>query len=689
MPGTSRAVSRVALTLCALTAASQAGAQDQKDRFQVETVIVTAARNTDDAPVVAAARNRLSRTPGAVAVVAAESYENRLVVGMPDLLRDVPGVIAEKRYGEESRLSIRGSGISQPYHQRGVLLAQDGVPFADADGFSDFQKVDALGARYIEVYKGGNALRFGGAQLGGAINLITPTGRTAEAPDMLRLEGGSFGTVRGRAAVARADDDWDVYGAIEGMTADGFRDWSGQKEVRGTLNTGYSFGTDQEIRLIAYGADIRQQVPGTLSLADALATPQAAGANVVANRWARNQTVGRLSLQTHWRFDDNLSFDGGVYVTHTDIHHPISIVIAQNISTEGLFGRFDWAGTVLGRDADLFWGVSYRQGVTNQNLFVNAGGANGAQFGNGRQQASGLDVFGEGRLFVVKQLALVLGGSYGLATRDYRDRLNPANNAAKDFDWLSPRIGLLWQDDNGTQIYTNLTRSVEPPHYGALVQAPYPGFVPVVPQKAWTFEFGTRGRTSTLVWDVDFYRASLKDEMLSYAVFGLPSAFFNADRTIHQGVEAGLDWTITDDGPLHGRLTLRQTYTWSDFHFDGDATYGDNRLPVIPVHQYRAELKYELPDGLFVAPSITWRPVNTYADYANTMKVPGYALYGLSAGVRINSHLSLFLDARNLADKHYVPEFGAITNAADPTVNTAVFYPGEGRAFYVGARAGF
>jgi iron complex outermembrane receptor protein len=227
-----------------LTAASQAGAQEQKDNFQVETVIVTAMRNADDAPVVAAARNRLSRTPGAVAVVAAESYENRLVVGMPDLLRDVPGVIAEKRYGEESRLSIRGSGISQPYHQRGVLLAQDGVPFADADGFSDFQKIDALGARYIEVYKGGNALRFGGAQLGGAINLITPTGRTAEAPDMLRLEGGSFGTMRGRAAIARADDDWDVYGAIEGMTSDGFRDWSGQKEVRGTLNTGYSFGTD-------------------------------------------------------------------------------------------------------------------------------------------------------------------------------------------------------------------------------------------------------------------------------------------------------------------------------------------------------------------------------------------------------------------------------------------------------------
>src|SRR5690606_36669980 len=105
-------------------------------------IIVTAAANPDDPPVVADARRRLSRTPGSVSVVAAETYEDRTVVGLPDLLRDVPGVLSNKRYGEESRLSIRGSGLDQSYHQRGVLLAQDGVPFADADGFSDFQKID-------------------------------------------------------------------------------------------------------------------------------------------------------------------------------------------------------------------------------------------------------------------------------------------------------------------------------------------------------------------------------------------------------------------------------------------------------------------------------------------------------------------------------------------------------------------
>ncbi|MEN5145563.1 hypothetical protein ABE454_05180 [Brevundimonas diminuta] len=77
------------------------------------------------------------------------------------------------------------------------------MPFADADGFSDFQKIDPLSARYVEIYRGGNVLRFGGTQLGGAINFVTPTGRTAQFDNLLRIEGGSFDTYRGQVAVAQ------------------------------------------------------------------------------------------------------------------------------------------------------------------------------------------------------------------------------------------------------------------------------------------------------------------------------------------------------------------------------------------------------------------------------------------------------------------------------------------------------
>lgn len=105
------------LAACATPVFAQSAAVEPTT---LDSIIVTATRNPEDPPVVAEARARLARTPGAVSVVAAETYENRNVQGLYDILRDAPGVLAQKRFGEEARLSIRGSGISQGYHQRGV-----------------------------------------------------------------------------------------------------------------------------------------------------------------------------------------------------------------------------------------------------------------------------------------------------------------------------------------------------------------------------------------------------------------------------------------------------------------------------------------------------------------------------------------------------------------------------------------
>lgn len=139
--------------LAQASASAQALPRAASPVAEVDSVIVTGARNPDDPAVVAEARDRLSRTPGAVAVVAAESYEDRYALALSDTLRSVPGVFAQRRWGEEVRLSIRGSGIGQSVHLRGVLLAQDGVPINAADGFGEFQELDPLIARYTEVYR--------------------------------------------------------------------------------------------------------------------------------------------------------------------------------------------------------------------------------------------------------------------------------------------------------------------------------------------------------------------------------------------------------------------------------------------------------------------------------------------------------------------------------------------------------
>ncbi|TPW02870.1 MAG: iron complex outermembrane recepter protein [bacterium] len=655
-----------------------------RDVQTLDTVIVTGVRNPEDPPVVADARALLSRTPGSVAVVSSESYATRFAQGFSDSLRNVPGVLAQKRYGEESRLSIRGSGIAQGFHQRGVLFAQDGVPFADADGFSDFQGIDQLSARYIEVYKGANTLRFGGAQLGGAINMVTPTGRTAADDLVVQLEGGSFGFRRLHGEYAGEFGDWDAFVGVTALETDGYRQQSDQSQGRLTASVGRRFGEDREVRLIAQVADIQQSVPGALNLTLALTTPRIAPANNIINDNARDQTLKRVTLQTRWRFDDNTLFEGAIWGWEKSLYHPIFQVVDQESETRGAFARIDWTGTVGGMRADAFYGLSYRDGQIDALRYVNVGGFRGTLTANGFQEADGLDVFAEGRLFVSDRLALVAGGSFGRATRDYIDRRNALNNDGISYEWFSPRIGLLWETEDGAQVFANVTRSVEPPAYGALVQAPLVGFTPIDIQDAWTAEVGTRGRRGAFAWDFTVYRSQIDGEILNFIVGpDIPAATFNADRTIHQGVEAGLDWRLPVE-IADGSVLLRQTYAFSDFHFVNDARWGDNTLPVVPEHQYRAELTWRHPSGLFVTPSVEWRISDVWVDYANTLKAPSYALLGVNAGFKIGSGATVYLDARNLTDERYVGEFSAVTDAR--TASTSVFFPGEGRSAFVGIR---
>ncbi len=652
-------------------------------------VIVTGARNPEDPPVVAEARRRLSRTPGAVAVVSAESLESRYAPNLADVLRDVPGVYAQKKWGGDVRLSIRGSGIGNANHLRGLFVAQDGIPFNEADGFGDVQMVDPLLARLTEVYKGGNALRFGGALLGGAVNLVTPNGRTSGETASLRADFGSWRTGRLHAEIGGVRGDWDGFVGVTGATAEGWRQQSDGQQQYITANIGRSFGEDREARLIVQGAYVHQEIPGSLTLAQALNTSKMAAAANVANAYQRDYASVRTTLSTRWRLNDGLLFEGAVYGTWKDLDHPIFQVVDQQSRNYGAFGRFDWEGRLFGLRADAFGGAWYRSGDLDANQWVNVRGSRGAQTANARQNARALDLFAEGRLFVTDSVALVVGGAWGQAERDYQSIALPGVattfdlTTGKDYDWLAPRLGILWDSPSGAQAYANVTRSIEPPNFGSLSPTAG-GFAPVEAQEVWTYEAGLRGRTERLSWDIAVYRAELDNELLNFVVnpaLGIPAATFNAEKTIHQGVEAGLDWRFATG------WRLRQTYTFSDFVFDGDKAYGDNDLPLIPPHLYRAELRYDDPSGWFIAPSVEWTPSDTWVDYMNTLRAPGYTVVNLNLGYALNDRISLSVDARNLFDARYVSNFSAVTDAR--TASTAVFWPGEGVSVFVGLRLSY
>lgn len=653
---------------------------------EVSSVIVTARRNPEDPPVVADARKRLSETPGAVSVISQESYINRQTLALDDMLRDAPGVYAQRKWGGDIRISIRGSGIGNANHNRGLLIAQDGVPLNEADGYGDSQVADPLNTRYAEVYRGGNALRFGGALLGGAINMVTPTGKDAGFSNQVRIDGGSYGLLREHVALARQSGDWDVYAAATNQTAQGWRSQSQQNIQFGSLNVGRSFGQDREVRFILNGSNINQEIPGSLTLAQFNANPRQTAVGNANGDQGRNQRGVRGSLQTTWRLNDQLVFQGALYGVWKALDHPIFQVIDQESRNYGAFGRFDWDGEIGGKRVDAFFGAWYRQGDLDSHFYVNNRGARGALQSISYQNAKAMDVFGEGRLFVTDRLAVVAGATWGQAERDYASVAVPGVkstfnlDASKTYNWVSPRVGLLWQNEAGDQVFANLTRSVEPPNFGSMSPTNI-GFAPVQPQKAWTGEVGARGRRGPFTYDLTLYRAELRDEMLQYAVSSsIPASTFNADKTMHQGIEAALDWAAAPN------WRIRQTWTYSDFRFKDDVQYGDNRLPIVPKNFYRSEVRYDDPRGWFLAPSIEWSATDQWIDYKNTQKAPGYAILNLNAGWKVTPAVSLFLDARNLTDKAYVSNTQAATTW---TAATATLWPGDGRSVFGGVTVTF
>jgi TonB-dependent Receptor Plug Domain len=143
------------------------------------------------------AREEMRRVPGGTEVVDQQKIEQSRAANLKDALDFVPGVFVQPRFGaaDESQISIRGSGLRNNFHLRGLNILIDGFPYGNADGFADFESLELLATKRLEVYKGANALRFGGYTLGGAINLVGKTGYGTPLIE-LRSSAGTFGFLK-------------------------------------------------------------------------------------------------------------------------------------------------------------------------------------------------------------------------------------------------------------------------------------------------------------------------------------------------------------------------------------------------------------------------------------------------------------------------------------------------------------
>ncbi|WP_374414798.1 TonB-dependent receptor family protein [Novosphingobium colocasiae] len=676
----------------------------EADAEAAGTIIVTGTS------VIETARKQIQEIPGGAGIVDQADVEKGRVLTNQDVLAFQPGVYAQSAGGADGlKISIRGSAVNRGtnFFRTGILFQFDGLPVTGPGG-TPYELFEPLGLKYTEVLRGANGFDQGSSYLGGAINYVTRTGRDDARLLEARLEGGSYGYLKGQVASGGQFGKFDYYVSGTYSRRNGYQTQSAGRSFGVLGNLGIQLTPNIETRFYVRYRETTNETPGSLTRDEISNNPRTADPLNVARDAKRIQPGSWwIANKTTFTLGDESQLSVG-FVYHD---YPIDIR-TQNIAKWGyttLSGVVDYTrtDTLFGRDSvtriglltadnTRGWQKVYNRytidpGTTKPHVSGLPAGAllrtstyDGADrnlhINNTSEPLSGLKLtLGAALLNIYRATKVTYPASY--ETVKGSGIFLPTEPYSRSSWDYTVRTGLQYAVTPEVQVYGNFSRSVEPANDWSHLSTAAGTFVsgPAVTQAvrglalkdqtAWTGEIGARGNSPILGhWEISAYRAWVKNELLSVVIQQTPTlitAESNATPTIHQGIEAGFEttlWHAPNDAGTN--ITTRHAYTYSDFHFRKDAQWDQNTLPSLPPHFYQGELTFNHKSGFYASVDVQASSAY-YVDYANSFKTRAYAIFGGTLGYSpSDSDWSAFVDFRNIGDKGYVAAVSPVFNAA-------------------------
>ncbi len=695
---------QLGLCLTATILANSAFANEVSSDIVIDEHIEVSRNKVERAfPTLDEARAELRKVAGGTNLVEISQLPARQAT-LQDALGFEPGVIMQSFFGgnDQPRLNIRGSGMQSNPVNRGVQLLQDGLAINQADGSFVIGFLEPKSADMVMVYRGANALRYGGTTLGGAVNMISKNGTSTEPS--VRVEYGNDNRIGLSGQLGGHRQNLDYFASASKDSYDGYRHHSASDRDNISANFGVNFSANIANRTFFQWVDNFFEIPFVVPKTRAIAepkyilgdgnTPLDKLFNVYNRNPFRDSQLLRVANKTRFS-NDNLMQELGVFYQQVD--DTFTDPLKHNVSKTDDYGieySLSLTGEYFTHYDEFFVSLSANQSDMTRSYFVNnpMNGSRLERFGQLDLDANNLVLALQWQAQLNQDIQLVAAIQWVESNRDIKGLPSQNLDQKSHYDSLNPKIGVNFQLNDEIRVFANMSSTSEAPTYWELISANVSPKNPAMAavslneldaQESTTLELGTSGFVNKTQWNIALYRSKIKNELISivsdFAVNGKTDNY--REGTIHQGVELEIVQGLSQDLFAKGdSFDSKLVYNCSDFYFAA-GEYKGNQIAGVPSHFAQFELRYQNASGLYIAPNVKWQLDDTPIDHANSQYQDDYMLVGLQIAYQVNEHLKVYFEGQNLTDEEYQTSYviRGYSNVKQPS-----FLPGFGPSVTLG-----
>lgn len=651
-----------------------------------ETVALNPTSSLMNEVVISANRGegtKRSEAPVAISTISSKTLQDTKPNMVDQVLNKVSGVNMINLGNEQHEMSIR-----QPMTTKSLFLyLEDGIPIRTSGLYNHnaLLEMNLTAAKSIEVIKGPSSSLYGSEAIGGVVNFITAS-PTAIPVLKISAQGNNIGYKRTDLMSSASSRKWGFL--LSGYYADkrnGFLEYSDFHKGVVTAKIDYRFSNktilSNSFTYLNYYSDMSGGIDSSMFASHTFKNLQTFTYRKVngiryhstlARSWNdnskttitalyRNNTIGQNPA---YRVKDDYKKVNGVWKGQKDLAH--GEINASSFNSYSLIAQhkqnLNWKKAVIigGFNVDLSpstYDANYihikKDTVTKKYVaYQNTDSA----LTNYATKLNNYAAFLSFEFSPIEKLRIVASLRYDYFHYGFDNYLKPSAfsgspDTINKFNRLSPKIGFTYNFSKRTGIYANYSEGFVPPQVTDLytgVKVPF-----LSPSVFYNYEVGGWMEIikNKLSADASAYRLEGTNEIISVKLDDGSYANQNAGRTLHKGVEFGLNARPIKD------VSFRVSSAYSKHEFvdyvEKGLKYNGNEMANAPHWIYNSEVWYKpsFVKGLRIGAEL--QHVGSYfVDPQNSAAYKGYNALNLRAGYSFKG-FDVWMNVLNATNNYY------------------------------------